>query len=225
MDKINAFISDMKINTFISDIKEIDSQISDLIYKYDNQRKSSLLQSNSSSKWILKDQFYIYKAMGKNEYIKLKQSFDFIRILDLENCFLPFEIVFEGNFLVIIRQELLQRFELLDNYNNILPIAEKEIKDKYNDINFFPYKNLSPYQYRFYLDYPENFYKLMKLIETFELRDVIEFSNCGFDKYNNIKCFDLEIKGKYQVKKVEDFIKNYSNLKDFSFPSFTFLIK
>ena len=214
-----------KINTFISDIKEIDSKLSDLIYKYDKQRKSSLLQSNSSTKWILKDQFYIYKAMGKSEYIKLKQSFDFIKILDLEDCFLSFEIVFEGNFLVVIKQELLQRFELLDNYNNILPIVEKEIKDKYNDINFFPYKNLSPYQYRFYLDYPANFYKLMKLIETFELRDVIEFSNCGFYKYNNIKCFDLEIKGKYQVKKVEDFIRNYSNLKDFSFPSFTFLIK
>lgn len=211
-------VKDIPPDLLIQKVKELDNQVFQLSQELD-PRGAMILSGNGINKWIAKDKQYIYKAMDLEALSRLTVSWDFIEMLDF-SCFEPFEIIYKGNILAIIKQRRFQRIDLNENSNGMQAILQKEIETKYPDIEFYPFKNLTSYQLRFYLDYPQEFYKLMKFIKTFDVRDCIEFSNCGIDPdTNKIKCFDIELQGRYSVEKIEDFVRKYSNQKDFAFPS------
>ena len=65
----------------------------------------------------------------------------------------------------------------------------------------------------------------MTFIKTFEIKDAIEFSNCGIDPdTGKIKCFDLELQGRHSISKIETLINTFVEDKNFSFPSFSIFI-
>lgn len=205
---------------FIDKIIELDNYSMSLSQEFD--RRGATLLNASQVKWKTEDDNYIYKAMGTGPFQRLKATQDFISLFNF-SCFEPFEIIYEGQIIVIIKQKKLKKIELLDNANLMVPIVEQEIKKKYPDIDFYPFHNLSPYQMRFYIDYPEEFYVLMKFIETFEIGDCIEYSNCGLDENGKIKCFDVDIQRRCSVNKLQMFINKFSKEK-YQIPYFLNLI-
>lgn len=213
----------VKTKNFIQDIIDLDKYLRYIINEYDFPRMKNLFTQSNSVKWIAFDDKYIFKAMTNLTLDRLKASFQLLEVIGLSECFEPYEIVYEGYYISIIKQNFLPPIKEIEE-NQIINIKNK-ILQEYPGISFFPKKDVNSCIALFYSDYSNLFYKLNNFVNYFKLTDVFCSINCGTSFDGKIKCFDLEFFNSCTKEDLEKFIKENSKYSNFEIPLFYKLLK
>lgn len=159
----------------------------------------------SSKISVFEENNKIYKVLNISSFRKL-QAIEYltIKILDLSQIVLPYDIEYVGEAFAIISQEKIKIIQsrkdltnFFDNKTTTCIINSNKIDGEINQILALtlPFK-----------DYE----KFLNFIELLKIRDLININNFGIDKNNKIKCVDLEsFNESLSINELKEFLSKF----------------